>query len=316
MRVIFIASGDFAIPTLHALVDSGHEICFVVTQPDRPAGRGKQPAPTPVRSAANALGLPVHAVEDINDAAMIERARRGGARVGVVVAFGQKIKPDFRAALPGGCINLHASLLPKYRGAAPYQWAIIQGEPTTGVTVFRLVDRMDAGPVLTTAETEIGETETAAELHDRLAIIGPDAVLRALDMYADDDIPAGTPQDDAQATRAPKFQKHDGWIAFDRPAHAIARRINGLWSWPGAVCRFESADGRRKERVTLARAVARDAPVAGPPGTLNDARHVVTADGAVEIIEIKPEGGKRMEWRAFVNGRHVAPGDRFTSVSE
>ena len=314
MRIVLIASGDFAIPTLRSLTDSTYDTGLVITQPDRPTGRGKRLTPTPVKREALGLGLSVVEAENINDAELIERVRGCNATVGLVIAFGQKIGPAFRAAMPGECINLHASLLPKYRGAAPFQWAVIQGESITGITVFRLVDRMDAGPVLTTRQTKIGETETAEELHDRLADLGREAVFEALDLFAGGQVPAGTPQDESLATRAPKFKKADGWIEFDQPARVLARRINGLWSWPGAVCRFVSADGRRDERVTLARAKASTEPLGGEPGRLNNRLEVATTEGALQVLEIKPEGGKRMEWQAFVNGRHVKPGDRFVAI--
>ncbi len=317
MRIVLIASGDFALPSLRALVDSSYEIALVITQPDRPTGRGRRMAPTPVKRAALELGLDVVEAENINDDAMIARVRGCDARVGVVIAFGQKIGAEFRSAMPGGCINLHASLLPKYRGAAPYQWAVIHGDAVTGVTVFKIVDRMDAGAVLSMRQTALGETETAEELHDRLAVLGLEALFAALEQFRGGNIPEGRPQNDELATKAPKLKKADGLIRFDQPAEVVARRINGLWSWPGAVCRFVSAGGERDERVTLARAQAVGAAGGGrEAGELDGDLHVVATPGAVEVLEIKPEGGKRMAWKAFVNGRHVKAGDRFVAVEE
>lgn len=315
MRVLFIASGEFACPTLTALHQASVDICCVITQPDRPTGRGRHLSPTPVKRCALELGLPVMEAPDINDQGIIEHVGSAKAVVGVVVAFGQKIGPLFRSTMPGGCINLHASLLPRNRGAAPFQWAVIRGEPVTGVTVFKLTDRMDAGPILKTVETPIGETETASELHDRLSEMGPGAVADALDLFADGNIPDGTPQDDALATKAPKFKKDDGRIRFAEPADVLARRINGLWSWPGAVCRFLSADASRDEVVTLARAkaIGSESP-SGRFGYLNEQLHVAASPGHVEILEIKPQSGKLMSWQAFANGRHVRPGDRLVPV--
>ncbi len=317
MRVVFIASGDFAIPTLRALLASSHDIACVVTQPDRPAGRGRRVVSTPVKRFAAEAGLDVLASDNVNAPGFIDDVQRRGATLGLVIAFGQKLGEPFRSAFSGGCVNLHASLLPLYRGAAPYQWAIIRGESETGVTVFKLVDRMDAGPVLTRVRTAIGESETAEMLHDRLANLGPEAVFDALAMYADGEVPPGIPQDDSEATSAPKFTKADGELSFDAPAEQLVREINGLWSWPGARCRFVAADGTRDESVTLAQ--ARLVPATQgmtSPGSVTSERHVAATGGAVEIIQIKPKGGRRMSWQAFSNGRHVAPGDRFCSITD
>ncbi len=316
MRIVFIGSGDFAVPTLRALVDARHDIPCVVTQPDRPAGRGRSMAPTPVKSAATALGLSVVEAADVNDPALVTRVSQLRACVGVVVAFGQKIKSAFRDALAGGCINLHASLLPRHRGAAPFQWSIIRGDRVTGVTVFKLVDPMDAGPILATAETDIGQTETAAELHDRLAVMGPAVVLEALALFAGD-VPGGRLQDERLATTAPKLKKTDGQIKFDEPAIQIARRINGLWSWPGATCCFESRRGNKPETVILARAQAENGDqsiVETACGTVEQGLRVVTSDGLLSILEVKPQSGRCMSWLDFVNGRNVGPGDRFVPI--
>ncbi len=312
MRIILIAAGGFAIPALDSLHRSEHEIPFVITQPDRPSGRGKRLTPTPVNRAANDFGLEVVTAPNVNDPAVIESVSAAGADVGVVIDFGQRVGPEFRASIRGGCVNLHASLLPKYRGAAPFQWAVIRGERVTGVTVFTLVDRMDAGPILASAETAIGDSETADELHDRLAKMGPSVVADAIKLFECNQIPRGATQDDTRATKAPKLAKRDGMLDFAAPAAGIVHRIHGLWSWPGAYCRFMSADGLRDEVVTLARAAVSTAPSAPlDPGSLDERLHVCTIDGAVEIVEIKPRSGKLMSWRDFINGRRVKCGDRF-----
>lgn len=316
MRIIFLGSGDFAIPTLKALHDAGHDIPLIITQPDRGSGRGRRTTPTPVKQAALELELPVVATNDVNEPALIERVQSDQPVVGVVVAFGQRIGQAFRSTIPGGCINLHASLLPNYRGAAPYQWAVIHGAPITGVTVFKIVQRMDAGPILTQEETPISEMETAAELHDRLAQLGPAAVADALQLFEGGQVPTGKPQDDAQATKAPKLAKHDGRFDFARPAAELVNFIHGMWSWPGACCRFVSADGVRNEGVTIARARAVDQQAVADPGTLNDQLQVAAGTGMIEILEIKPESGKLMNWPDYVNGRHVQPADRFAPLNE
>ncbi len=315
MRILFVGSGAFALPTLDWLKSSEHEIAAVVTQPARPSGRGKRVARTPVGAVAEDAGLKVISPENINDPAVVEELRSFNAVVAVTIAFGQLLKPPVLAALPGGFINLHASLLPKYRGAAPINWAIIGGEEKTGVTVFRIDRRMDAGPILTSRWTYIKPEETASELHDRLAGIGVDAMKAALPMFEDGADPPGEPQDDAAATRAPKLSKADGAIDFSQPAGDVARRILGLWSWPAASARFEADDGRW-ENVQLARArVAETDEVPDiEPGELDDRRYVAAGGGFVEILEIKPASGKVMTWREYVNGRHVSAGDRFVTA--
>lgn len=316
MRVVFIAAGPFALPTLESLTRAAVEIPLVITQPDRRSGRGRRLTPTPVHQAATRRGLTVVPAADVNTPDIVQRVAACQADVGVVIDFGQKVGAVLREAIRGGCVNLHASLLPELRGAAPYQWAILRGRSLTGVTVFRLVDRMDAGPVLAAARTEIGVAETADELHDRLARMGPDVVAEALALFHGGRVPGGEPQDDRLATTAPKLKKQDGRLDFAQPADAIVRRILGLWSWPGARCRFVAADGSRDEPVTIARARVSDrSATASDPGTLDNARHAAAADGALEILEIKPQAGKLMSWQAYVNGRHVRPGDRFAPLT-
>ena len=314
MRLLFFGSGDFAVPSLEGLCNGRHEVAAVVTQPDRPRGRGRQPAPTPVKHWASSRGLDVLSVDDVNAPEIVDRLLARRAAVGVVVAFGQKIREALLGGLSGGLINLHASLLPRHRGAAPINCAILAGDTVTGVTVFRLTDRMDAGPVLTQVDTPIGPLETAEELHDRLALLGPEALAAALASLEATPPSPGRAQDENHATRAPKLSKNDGVLDFDQPAERLARRIRGLWSWPGARCRFRSADGGRDEIVTLARAEAVADEGEGIPGTLGSDLTVVTASGALRILELKPAGGKKMTWAAYVNGRHVRPGDRFAPV--
>lgn len=322
MRLVLLASGAFACPTLRWLHESGHDLALVLTQPARGSGRGRKTTRTPVHAKADELGIETLPVENVNDPAIVSRVQSLGLRVGVVIAFGQKLRPQFLSAAPGGFINLHASLLPLYRGAAPINWAIINGEQRTGCTVFRIVERMDAGPILITRSTAIKPEETAGELHDRLAGVGVDAVQAALALFEGDAVPQGEPQDHAQATSAPKLSKSDGLIHFDRPAAQVARHICGMTPWPGARSRYQSADGRW-ENVSITRARAVEAPVLGTgavsfhsPGTIDGRLHVATADGGfVEILEIKPSSGRDMTWPEYVNGRHVAEGDVFVALS-
>jgi methionyl-tRNA formyltransferase len=318
MRILYFGSGEFAIPTLRSIAEDGHEIVAVVTQPDRPRGRGKETMPTPVKSAAIDLGHSVLATEDVNSPDMTTRLKSLGADLAYVAAFGQKIGKELLTAFPVGIVNLHASLLPALRGAAPINWAIINGDAETGVTVFRLVEKMDAGPILMQRRTGIGDVETADELHDRLARIGCDAVRATLELLAAQPDTPGTPQDVSKATIAPKLSKADGHLRFDQPTKQLAHRVCGLWSWPGATCRYRSADGRRDEIVTVARARPYEGRTnlagADEAGRITDVLSIQTADGELEILEIKPAGGRLMSWQDFVNGRHVAAGDRLISI--
>ena len=316
MRIVFLGSGAFALPTLRWLAQSEHEVALVVTQPARPSGRGRRTTPTPVRHLADELGLQSAEALDVNTADMMARLHHLNARLGVVIAFGQKLGPKLLAMPPAGFINLHASLLPKYRGAAPINRAIMGGEQRTGCTVFKVVERMDAGPILGTRWTEIKPDEPAGELHDRLAAIGVDAVNAAIQLFEGDEVPVGTPQNEDEATRAPKLSKADGFLSFDRPASFVANQIRGVTPWPGAAARFQGRDGRW-ERIIVTRARRAEDPSDGTaalrsavaPGTIDQRRYVAAADGFIEILEIKPSSGRIMTWADYVNGRHVAAGD-------
>ena len=317
MRIVLMASGAFASPTFRWLVQSEHEIPLVVTQPARSGGRGQRVMPTPVARHARERGLELLEVEDVNEEAVVRRLGELDARLALVIAFGQKLGAGVRTAFSAGCVNLHASLLPKYRGAAPINWAIVRGEERTGCTVFHIADRMDAGPVLESRWTYIKPDETAGELHDRLAGVGVDAVRATLELFSDGQIPPGVPQNDAEATRAPKLRKSDGLVNFDRAGTDVVRLILGMTPWPGAAARFCSAAGR-EEAVNLVR--ARVAEVADrpntPAGTLDGRLYVAARDAFVELLEVQPAAGRVMSWPDFVNGRHVRPGDRFeTPVS-
>lgn len=311
MRIVLLASGEFAVPTLRWLAQSEHEVPLVITQPSRPSGRGRKVTPTPVRAWAGDLGLETLEVEDINDSGIVRDLRACEAHVGLAIAFGQMLGGEVLSAFPGGCINLHASLLPKYRGAAPINWAIVRGEERTGCTVFRIVKKLDAGAVLTSRCTEIKPEETAGELHDRLAGIGVDAVQGALAMFEHGAVPDGEPQKHDEATLAPKLEKSDGYVRFDRSTAHVVDHIHGMTPWPGATARYESKDGRW-EKLTLVRARAAEnpAPPKIPPGDIDERCHVAALDGFVELLEVKPSSGRVMTWPDYVNGRHVAAGDR------
>jgi methionyl-tRNA formyltransferase len=317
MRIVFFASGEFAVPALRWLANSPHEVAAVVTQPARPSGRGRKTVPTPAAECAAQLRMPVIECPDVNELAFVERIRKLNARLGIVIAFGQKIGREIIESLPCGCVNLHGSLLPKYRGAAPIAWAILCGEEKTGVTVFRLVDRMDAGDILVQRETLIGPDETAGELHDRLAMIGPDAIEATLPLFENEDSPAGRPQDERRASIAPKLSKQAGRLDFRRGAIQLARQIRAMSPWPGARCVFRTADRSHEETVTILRARPNEATRAASAhesGCITSTYEVATSQGTVEVLEIQPAGGRPITFKDFVNGRRIKPGDRFETL--
>lgn len=319
MRILFFGSGEFGIPTFRSIAKVGHEIVAAVTQPDRPRGRGKDVTPTPLKAEALSAGVPVHSPSDVNAADVVAALKAHRADLAYVAAFGQKIGAELLNAFPVGIINLHGSLLPALRGAAPVQRAVMNGLAETGVTIFRLVSRMDAGPILVQRRTGINVDETADELHDRLSRIGCDAARATLELLTAEPNTPGTPQDESLVTIAPKLSKAEGRISFDAPVRPLTDRIRGLWSWPGAICRFVSSNGQRAERITIARAVpyeGRTSPArnADEIGRVTEMMGVQTADSEMMILELKPAGGRLMAWQDFVNGRHVQPGDRFLPV--
>lgn len=314
MRIAFLGSGHFALPTLKWLAASGHEVPLVITQPAKRSGRGRRTARTPVAATAQQLGMPVAEDENVNQSRLTATIKELGVDLALVIAFGQKLGADLLNAPRFGCVNLHASLLPKYRGAAPINWAIMRGEEKTGCTVFRITDRMDGGPILSSRWTTIKPEETAGELHDRLAAIGVDAVQAAFELFRSGVEPEGQVQDESQATPAPKLKKSDGYIHFDRSAAEVANHILGVTPWPGAAAKFESMDGRWENLLILRARRAED--LISPdlrPGTIDARRYVAAADGFVEVLEVKPASGRTMGWRDYVNGRHVKAGDRFVT---
>ncbi|MEI7836113.1 MAG: methionyl-tRNA formyltransferase [Planctomycetota bacterium] len=312
MRIVFCGSGGFAVPSLRALAGSRHEVPYVVTQPARPAGRGGKVRPTPVAVAAGELGLTLVECLNINEPQMVETIRSHKPDVIYVADFGQMVRVGARQAAGIGAFNLHGSVLPELRGAAPVNWAIIRRHRQTGVSFFSLVDRMDAGEVYATAHTPVGCDETAEELHDRLADMGAQMGLKVLD-----ELEAGTArgiaQDESKATMAPKLTKEDGRLDFTVSADALAGRINGTCPWPGGQATLASKDGRVTP-VTIARAMAQSGGAGLSPGELDPEMMVAAGIGRVQVLEIQPAGKKRMPWKAFLNGHRLAPGDRFVSV--
>jgi methionyl-tRNA formyltransferase len=315
MKIIFLGSGEFGLECLNKLAHSGHFPRFVVTQPSHPAGRGRKPKPTPVAHWANLNSIPFIETENVNTPQMIEEISAYEPDLIVVIAFGQKIGNELIGLSPKGAINVHASLLPKYRGAAPINWAIINGEKQTGISIIALDEKMDAGDILAQAQTNIGPNETAGQLHDRLAKIAAPLLLNTIEQ-----ITCGTavytPQDHSEATLAPKLKKSDGFLNFDEPAEMLHRKIRGFWPWPGASAMYASKKAGKPLRVTIAMAeVARDSnPANLPPGTLDENLNIICNPDALKITKIKPTGSRLMDFKDFVNGRASQPGDMFIKI--
>lgn len=309
LRLIFAGSGEFGVPTLRTLVRSPHEVVQVVTQPDRPAGRGRALTLTPIAGEALAANLPVVRTDNINALTL------PAADVMVVIAFGQKISPEQVNHPRLGSINLHASRLPRWRGAAPINWAIIAGDPVTGNSVIRLAQSMDAGAVLAQSELPIGEIETAGELHDRLSADGVALVLRVLDALGSGNA-VEQPQEESLATLAAKLSRESARLDFTRPAHELARLIRGLYPWPGCRVRLCDAEGTEIDRLRLVR--ARPAAGDGPrwnPGEITSPGTVQAGEQTIEILECQPEGGKPMSLADYRRGHRWQPGIRLESLT-
>ncbi len=283
--MIFLGTPAFAVPSLEKVAS---DVVAVYTQPDRPRGRGQELAMPPVKEAALRLGLPVRQPSKIRS--VVDELRQWRPDKMIVVGYGQIIPQSILDICP--IINVHASLLPKYRGAAPIQWAIANGESRTGVTTMRINAGLDTGDMLLKWETEIGDEETAIELSERLAIAGADLLRRTLD-----ENPTPVPQNDAEASYAPILKKEDGLIDWSHPARAIANRVRGFQPWPGC---YTFASGK-KLGIWKARAVEGSSE----PGRVESGFRVGTGEGLLEILEVQPEGKKRMSAAAFWSGHRV-----------
>ncbi len=305
MKLVYFGSGEFGLPTLDRLA-AEHTVALVVTPPDRPAGRSLRPRAAPVRLWAHDREVETLQVTDANEDSAIRRIHAAGADGLVVIAFGQKLGPALLADI--FAINLHASLLPKYRGAAPVNWAIINGEAETGVSVIRITQRIDAGDILAQRAAAIDTMETAGELECRLAEIGASVVLETLTNFESGRLQP-TPQDERLATRAPKLAKDQGTVRFDQPAGQVQSRVHGLTPWPGCWVRL---DGQplRLARVEVGGAVGGEAPRASEAGVLLDDRSVSCATGTVRLLEVQPPGGKVMSFSSYCHGHSVSAGAR------
>jgi len=309
--VVYMGTPDFSVPALRALIEGPHQVVGVVTQPDRPSGRGKKLTPPPVKSLALEHGIEVYQPEKLrrNDDAFAH-ILAWKPDVCVVAAYGHILPQRFLDIARLGCINIHASLLPKYRGASPINAAIIHGETESGVTLMQMEAGLDTGPMLAIVKSQIGELETAQELHDRLSELGA-TKLNELLTKLDEGTVTPVAQDDSLMTYAPLMKKEDGKIDWSKSAVDVANLIRGVNPWPGAYADILRADGRQ-ERVKfhLARAVEGK----GKPGAVLEStgRLVIgCADGVLEVLRIQPPNGRAMDVRDFLNGNRLEAGDRF-----
>lgn len=316
MNIVFLGAGAFGIPSLDALAASAHKILHVFSQPDRPAGRGKHMTPTPVAQWALARGVALTRTENANAVENLQLLRDLRPDCLVVIAFGQKLSEELLAIAPHRGINLHSSLLPKYRGAAPINWAVINNDPLAGVSVIAITSVMDAGDILATASTPIGPSETAGELHDRLSQLGASLLPRVLDQLAQ-----GTaqrvPQDQALATRVRKLSREQAWVDFGRSAAEVSARIRGMSPWPGVQVELFDRTGKSRVTAAILKCVASPSAAAHPAehvGQVLADRSVACAIGSVQILTVQPAGKKPMDLQAFANGYGFGPDARLRSV--
>jgi methionyl-tRNA formyltransferase len=304
LRIIFMGTPDFSVPCLSELTGSGHDIVCVYTRPPRAAGRGQMKRLSPVHAFAEHAGLPVATLPSLRDRDAQCAFAAIGADVAVVVAYGLILPKAILDAPRHGCLNLHASLLPRWRGAAPIQRAIMAGDEATGVMVMRMEEGLDTGPVCLAERTDIGVEETAGELHDRLARLGADLMVRALAALERDSLDC-MPQPDG-ATYAAKIEKAEARIDWNRPAHEVHNHIRGLSPFPGAW--FEVDLGGKQERVKALRTSLAEGGGATPGTVLNNALAVACRSGAVRITRLQRAGKKPVSAEEFLRGLQVAPG--------
>jgi methionyl-tRNA formyltransferase len=310
MRLLFCGTPEFAVPTLKTLLETGFSIELAVTNPDEPSGRGYEPKAPPVKQAALEAGLQVFQPARLRDAATQVFISNFQPDAIVVVAYGHII-PPWMIGLPQlGCINLHASLLPKYRGAAPIAWSIIRGERITGVTTMKIDAGLDTGDILLQREVEISDSDTGESLSSRLSVLGADLMVETLHKLKRGEIEP-RPQNDSQATVAPMLKKEDGRIDWSRTADEISRRVRGLRPWPGAYSTFRG----KGLHIWSAVPVTPESHGTLEPGTLvaTPGRLLVACGQAtlLDVQELQLQGRRRMPTRDFLNGVRLAAGEKF-----
>ncbi len=308
MQVVFLGTPTFAVPSLEALLTAGYRIEAVFTQPDRPKGRGRELAQSPIKEVARARGLTLHQPERLRRPENVDFLRQLAPSLMVVVGYGQIIPQSIIDIPQHGILNVHASLLPKYRGAAPIQWAIANGETVTGVTIMRIDAGLDTGPMLRKAFTPIGADEYAPELGTRLATIGADLLIHAIHDI-EGKVSAPEKQNDLEATLAPILTKEDGLADWTRPAAITYNRLRGFTPWPGLNTVW------RGQPFSITQAGIAQEPASATPGILTaSGKRLLVSCGAntsLELLEVQIPGKKRMPVEAFLNGYHLTRHERF-----
>lgn len=308
MKVIFMGTPDFSVGTLEALIEAGHEVCLVVTQPDKPKGRGKEMQFTPVKEAAVKHGIEVYQPRKIREPECVEKLKQYNADIMVVVAFGQILPKEILKMTPYGCVNVHASLLPKYRGAAPIQWSIIDGEEVTGVTTMQMDEGLDTGDMLLKTEVPITKEETGESLHDKLAEAGAALCVETLAKLQEGSI---VPEKQGESTTAyaKMLDKKLGNIDWSKSAVEIERLVRGLNSWPSAYTHWN----QKVMKIWKAEVVTDNS--SKEPGVVakveKDGFYVHTGDGLLKVLELQIPGKKRMDAGAFLRGYTLDPGEAF-----
>ena len=326
MKLLFFGTPEFAVPSLLSLIESQHQVSAVVTQPDRPKGRGRQTLSSPVKDMAVSRGIQVSQPNSLSDSRFLHWIFELGSPLAVVVAYGRLFPKVLLKQFSMGAINLHASLLPEYRGAAPIPWAILQGESKTGVTVFLLDEQLDHGPILTQMACDINPEDTTLTLSQRLSRIGSDTLLKTIDLLEKKAIEP-KPQDDSKASFAPRLTKQEGIIDWKLSCLEIHNRVRALQPWPGATTwpkRLASASQESRPRSLKLLWTHPDPKRQEPkahPGTIvladpQKGLWIQTGKGQLRIDRLQEEGGKPMETKDFLRGHLLPPGTRFISLIE
>lgn len=324
MRIVFMGTPDFAVAALEAILEAGHQVAAVVTQPDKPKGRGKEIQITPVKACALSHDIPVFQPPRVKEKEAVDMLRSYEADIFVVAAFGQIVSEEILSMPKYGCVNIHASLLPKYRGAGPIQWAIINGEEKTGVTIMQMDKGIDTGDMLMKAEVAIDPKETGDSLHDKLAEAGARLIVEALPKIERGEL-AAVKQNDEEACYAKMLRKSMGQIDWQKSAKELDCLIRGLISWPGACTGFRGKNLKIwEEEVVPEKEILPDSQVpqdetggdSGPasPGTVvrvdRNAFYVKTGEGFLKILAVQPEGKKRMPVKDFLLGYQIRIGEK------
>ena len=310
MRIVFAGSAQLGCPALETLArDAGHTVAGVITQPDRPKGRHLRVSLSAVHSLADKHGIPVLTPGNVNSPESLSAIREMAPDILVVIAYGQFLKTELLALPPDGCVNLHASLLPAYRGAAPIQWSIANGETQTGVTVMYMNEKMDAGDIIMQRTVDIGAHDTAGSLHDRLALVGAPLLIDALDAVSRGNV-TRVPQDESRVSLARKLRKADGRIDWSRPACELYNHVRGFDPWPSCYCVLPS---RRSMHRTLKVLQTKIEAGVGRPGEVIECGEtgplIATGDCALRLVEVQPEGKRRMAGADFLHGHRLERGD-------